>query len=214
MTRRWLGLVLLVLMLIVAMWAYPRLPERIPTHWNLQGEVDGWSARWMVFFPPAMGLLMLVLMPVLRRIDPRRANYDRFEPTFWLVINVIIAFMFVPHLMTIGAALGWPLPATDRVLVAAVGVLFILLGNYMPRVKSNWWMGIRTPWTLESESVWRATHRLAGFTFVTGGLIAVAAALLPTKLAFGVSMVAMMSAALVPAAYSYVLYRRERGVRP
>ena len=210
MTRRWLGLVLLVLMLIVAMWAYPRLPERIPTHWNLQGEVDGWSARWMVFFPPAMGLLMLVLMPVLRRIDPRRANYDRFEPTFWLVINVIIAFMFVPHLMTIGAALGWPLPATDRVLVAAVGVLFILLGNYMPRVKSNWWMGIRTPWTLSSESVWRSTHRLGGRMFVTGGVVMILSLALTPEARVAALITAVVLSALVPAVWSYMAWRREQ----
>ena len=210
MTRRWLGPVLLVLMLVVALWAYPRLPERIPTHWNLEGEVDGWSARWMVFFPPAMGLLMLVLMPVLRRIDPRRANYDRFEPTFWLVINVIIAFMFVPHLMTIGAALGWPLPATDRVLVGAVGVLFILLGNYMPRVKSNWWMGIRTPWTLSSESVWRSTHRLGGRMFVVGGVVMILSLALTPEARVAALITAVVLSALVPAVWSYMAWRRER----
>lgn len=210
MTRRWLGPVLLVLMLVVAIWAYPRLPERIPTHWNLEGEVDGWSARWMVFFPPAMGLLMLVLMPVLRRIDPRRANYDRFEPTFWLVINVIIAFMFVPHLMTIGAALGWPLPATDRVLVGAVGVLFILLGNYMPRVKSNWWMGIRTPWTLSSESVWRSTHRLGGRMFVVGGVVMILSLALTPEARVAALITAVVLSALVPAVWSYMAWRRER----
>ena len=210
MTRRWLGPVLLVLMLVVAIWAYPRLPERIPTHWNLQGEVDGWSARWMVFFPPAMGLLMLVLMPVLRRIDPRRANYDRFEPTFWLVINVIIAFMFVPHLMTIGAALGWPMPATDRVLVGAVGVLFILLGNYLPRVKSNWWMGIRTPWTLSSESVWRSTHRLGGRMFVGGGVLMLLSLALTPELRVAALITAVVLSAIVPAVWSYMAWRREQ----
>ena len=210
MTRRWLGPVLLVLMLVVAIWAYPRLPERIPTHWNLEGEVDGWSARWMVFFPPVMGMLMLVLMPVLRRIDPRRANYDRFEPTFWLVINVIIAFMFVPHLMTIGAALGWPLPATDRVLVGAVGVLFILLGNYMPRVKSNWWMGIRTPWTLSSEGVWRSTHRLGGRMFVTGGVVMILSLALTPVARVAALITAVVLSALVPAVWSYMAWRREQ----
>ena len=210
MTRRWLGPMLLVLMLVVAILAYPRLPERIPTHWNLQGEVDGWSARWMVFFPPAMGLLMLVLMPVLRRIDPRRANYDRFEPTFWLVINLIIAFMFVPHLMTIGAALGWPLPATDRVLVGAVGVLFILLGNYMPRVKSNWWMGIRTPWTLSSESVWRSTHRLGGRMFVVGGAVMILSLALTPEARVAALITGVVLSALVPAVWSYMAWRREQ----
>jgi uncharacterized membrane protein len=213
MTKRWIGPAVIGGMLVFTALVYGELPERIPTHWNLSGEVDGWSGRlWGSLLAPVIAAALWLLLPVLRRVDPRRRNYDRFDPTFWLILNVIVVFMGAMHVLTLGMALGWAIDMTRAILVL-VGLLFAGLGNYLPRLRSNWWMGIRTPWTLESETVWRATHRLAGFTFVIGGLIAVAAALLPTKLAFGVSMVAMMSAALVPAAYSYVLYRRERDLR-
>jgi uncharacterized membrane protein len=202
--------VLIALMLLLALWAYPRLPAQIPSHWNMEGEVNGWSGRWVVFLPPLMGLVLLVLMPLLRRIDPRREHYARFEPTFWLVINVIVAFMFVPHVLTIGTALGWPLPAGDRMMIGGVGLLFILLGNYMPRMKSNWWMGIRTPWTLSSESVWRSTHRLGGRTFVLGGVLMLASLALPAQARVGALIAAVVLSALVPAVWSYVAWRREQ----
>lgn len=210
MTRRWVGPVLIALMLLLALWAYPRLPAQVPSHWNVEGEVSGWSGRWVVFLPPLMGLVLLVLMPLLRRIDPRREHYARFEPTFWLVINVIVAFMFVPHVLTIGTALGWPLPAGDRMMIGGVGLLFILLGNYMPRMKSNWWMGIRTPWTLSSESVWRSTHRLGGRTFVLGGVLMLASLALPAQARVGALIAAVVLSALVPAVWSYVAWRREQ----
>jgi uncharacterized membrane protein len=202
--------VLIALMLLLALWAYPRLPAQVPSHWNVEGEVSGWSGRWVVFLPPLMGLVLLVLMPLLRRIDPRREHYARFEPTFWLVINVIVAFMFVPHVLTIGTALGWPLPAGDRMMIGGVGLLFILLGNYMPRMKSNWWMGIRTPWTLSSESVWRSTHRLGGRTFVLGGVLMLASLALPAQARVGALIAAVVLSALVPAVWSYVAWRREQ----
>ena len=214
MTKKWIGPVVVAGMLIFTALVYDGLPERIPTHWNLSGEVDGWSGRlWGSLMAPVIAAGLWLLLPVLRRVDPRRVNYDRFDATFWLILNVIVVFMGAMHVLTLGIALGWPVDMTRAILVL-MGLLFAGLGNYLPRLRSNWWMGIRTPWTLESEAVWRATHRLAGFTFVIGGLIAVAAALLPTKLAFGVSMAAVLSAALVPAVYSYVLYRRERELRP
>ena len=214
MTKRWIGPVVIGGMLVFTALVYGELPARIPTHWNLSGEVDGWSGRlWGSLLAPVIAAALWLLLPVLRRVDPRRRNYDRFDTTFWLILNVIVVFMGAMHVLTLGMALGWSIDMTRTILIL-VGLLFAALGNYLPRLRSNWWMGIRTPWTLESETVWRATHRLAGFTFVIGGLIAVAAALLPTKLAFGVSMVAMMSAALIPVAYSYVLYRRERDLRP
>jgi uncharacterized membrane protein len=155
-----------------------------------------------------MAVVVWLLLPLLRRVDPRRRNYDRFEPTFWLVVNVIVLFLAVVHVLTLGAALGWGLDMT-RALLALVGLMFAGLGNYLPRLRSNWWMGIRTPWTLESDAVWRATHRLAGHTFVIAGLVAMGAALWPGSLAFVVALGAMMLGAFIPAIYSYFAWRRE-----
>jgi uncharacterized membrane protein len=210
MTRRWIAPVVVLAMLAFTAVVYGSLPERVPTHWNLRGEVDGWSGRRMgALLMPGLALGVWLLLPVLRRIDPRSAHYERFDATFWLVVNLLVVFFGAMHVLMLGAALGWPVDMSRAVLVM-VGLMFATLGNYLPRVKSNWWMGVRTPWTLESETVWRSTHRVAGVTFVAGGLVAVVAALLPTELAFGLAMAGLMLAAFVPVVYSYVAYRRER----
>lgn len=211
MKRRWAGLVLIVAMLGLAAWAFPRLPEQVPSHWNVRGEVDGWSGRWIVLLNPGIALLTWVLMPLLRRIDPRSQNYEQFEPTFNLVVNVIVAFLAVVHVLMIGAALGWPMPAVDLMMMIGLGIMLLVLGNYLPRVRSNWWMGIRTPWTLSSERVWRSTHRLAGKTFVFGGLLTLAGTLLPVEWRVWAIVAAATLSALVPAVWSYVEWRRERG---
>jgi len=210
MTRRWTGLVVIVAMVVFSVVAYPSLPERVATHWNIAGEPDSWSSRaFAVWLGPAIALGVWLLLPVLRRIDPRRANYDRFDPTFWLVVNMITLFLGLVHALTLGAALGWRVDIT-RAMLMIVGALFVILGNYMPRLRSNWWMGIRTPWTLESESVWRATHRLAGWTFAAAGVLTVLSALLPSKAAFFVAMASMMCGAFIPVIYSYIAFRREQ----
>jgi uncharacterized membrane protein len=210
MTRRWLGLVVIAGMLVFTAAVFGRLPDQIPTHWNMSGEVDDYSSRVVgAFFAPAIALLLWAVLPSLRRIDPRRQNYERFGDTFHLVINVVVLFLGVIHVLSLGTALGWPINMT-RALMVVMGVMFIALGNYLPRVRSNWWIGIRTPWTMESESVWRETHRVAGFTFVIGGAVAALSSLLPSSIAFGVGFVGMMVGGLIPVVYSYVAYRREQ----
>src|SRR5690606_6630863 len=146
--------------------------------------------------------------PMLRKLDPRRANYERFDETFWLLLNLLLGFFLVMHVLTLGAAIGVVGDVT-RWVVALLGLMMVVLGNYLPRVRSNGWMGVRTPWTLENERVWRETHRLAGRTFMVGGLIAMLAALLPPSTRFWVGMGALMAGAMVPVVYSYVLWRRE-----
>lgn len=213
MTRRWIGPAVVLVMVGFTLAVYGALPERVPTHWNVRGEVDGWSDRMRAaLMMPAMAAGIWVLLVVLRRIDPRRRHYERFDSTFWLLVNVMVMFFAAMHVLVLGAALGWPVDISRAVLVM-VGLMFAVLGNYLPRVKSNWWMGIRTPWTLESEEVWRRTHRVAGYTFVVGGMLAVVAALLPTTASFVLAMIGLTAAGIIPAIYSYVAYRRQANER-
>lgn len=191
----------------LAFWG--ALPARIPTHWNFRGEVDGWSPRWPgAFLVPAIALALWLLLPFLRRVDPRRENYERFDETFYILLNVMIAYMAVIHVLTLGSAVGWPVDVA-RVMMALIGVTFVALGNFLPRVRSNWWMGIRTPWTLESERVWKETHRVAGWTFVAGGSLAILAQLVvPHPWRVAVSFIGLMAGGLIPVVWSFVLWRR------
>lgn len=214
MKSRWLGAAVTAVMWAFALGVYARLPQRIPSHWNLQGEVDGWMDKpWGPFMQPAIATLMLGLLWLLPRIDPRRANVEHFAEDRRLIVNLIILFMAVVQGATFAHALGWPVQV-DRVILAAIGLLFVGLGNYLPRIRSNWFMGIRTPWTLDNERVWRATHRVGGRTFVAAGLVMALAALLPEPLREWTAGAAIAVAVAVPLVYSYVAYRRDLAGRP
>lgn len=213
MKKKWLAPAIALGMLAFALAVFPSLPDRIPTHWNFSGEVDAYSAKWPgAFLLPAMALGVWLLLLGLRRIDPRKEHYEKFEDTYWLVINLLALFFAVMEVVTLGAALGWPVDMT-RAMLAILGLMFAGLGNYLPRLKSNWWMGVRTPWTLESDVVWRKTHRLAGRTFVIGGLLCLLAALLPFPAAPAVAIGGLVLAGMIPVVYSYFAWREERATR-
>jgi uncharacterized membrane protein len=209
MRSRWLGPAA-----VAAMWAftaavYARLPHRMPSHWNLQGEVDGWMEKpWGAVLQPVVATGVLALLWILPRIDPRRANVEHSATDRRLLVNLIILFMAVVQVATYAPALGWPLEV-DRVILAGVGLLFTGIGNYLPRIRSNWFMGIRTPWTLSSEGVWRATHRVGGRVFVGAGMLMVLAALLPAAVRPWALGLAIAATVVIPIAYSYVAWRRE-----
>ncbi|HWK88819.1 MAG TPA: SdpI family protein [Longimicrobium sp.] len=214
MKSRWLGPTLVAVMWITAAVIYGRLPDRIPTHWNAAGQVDGYAGRLEgAFLSPAIATATLALMYVLRRIDPRRDNVRRFAGEWVLIVNLIILFLAFLQGATMAYALGVEMDVTG-VTLAAAGLMMAVLGNFMPRIRSNWYMGIRTPWTLDNERVWRATHRVGGVTFVIGGLGIFAAAWLPEQARTWVMTASIAFAAGIPLVYSYVAYRRDAAGKP
>lgn len=213
MKSRWLGPAVVAAMWAFALAVYARLPQRVPSHWNLRGEVDGWMDKpWGPLAQPLIATVMLGLLWVLPRIDPRRANLERFAEDRRLLVNLIILFFAVVQVATLGHALGWPVEV-DRVVPASIGLLFVGLGNYLPRIRSNWFMGIRTPWTLSSERVWRDTHRVGGRAFVAAGLLMALGALLPHGARAWTTGLAIAVAFALPLVYSYVAWRRETAER-
>lgn len=214
MRSRWLAPTLVVAAWVFSLAVYARLPEQVPTHWGLDGEVDGWSPRLPgAFLLPAIGALTVLVLRAVPRIDPRGENVARFRDEFHLVVNMVAAFLLLIHLASLGVALGWPVDHT-RVVAVGLGLLLVGIGNYLPRVRANWFIGIRTPWTLSSDAVWRATHRLGGWLFVAAGLVIAASALLPPSSRGRVIMGSVLVAALIPVAYSYAAWRRERSGGP
>lgn len=212
MRNRWIAPLLVAAMWAFALAVYPVLPDHIPTHWNLRGEADGWGGPGSAFLFPAIGTGTWLLMLVLPRIDPRRANWEKFRDEVHLLVNVLVLFFAWIEAVTLGAALGWDLD-TGRAVTGGVGMLLAIIGNYLPRIRSNWFMGIRTPWTLSSESVWRDTHRVGGRAFVAGGVAMVLAGFIPGVLAQLLAIVAAMVASLIPVVYSYLAWRREAAGR-
>lgn len=201
-------LLLIALMFLIGVLTYSHLPDQVPTHWNIRGEVDGYGSRTFgALGIPVITLGIFFLFRLLPTIDPKKRNYARFAKSYWAIKLVFIIFMFTLYSATILYSLGFPVNITF-VVNLLIGILFIIIGNYLGKVKHNYFVGIKTPWTLADEEVWKKTHRLAaplmvgaGASFIIGALVRHSAT---SILSFGMIMVAV----LVPTIYSYLLFRK------
>src|SRR5436190_21433005 len=214
MRSRWFGLVVAAVAAGMSVWAYPRLPATMATHWGLDGTPNGFSSRLMaVAIVPLLLVFMTVLFNVLPKLDPRRENYAKFIRSYWLIANAVMVFLLVAHALVIASGLGVDVKI-ERLIPLGVGVLFVFLGNYLTRVEPNWFIGIRTPWTLSSDTVWRRTHRTGGMLMVMGGLILAVSAFLPRPAFLVLFCVTIVIVAVIPIVQSYVLWKREQHDRP
>jgi uncharacterized membrane protein len=200
---------LVAVALIAAAWAasaalYPSLPERVQTHWNYRGQVDAYGPKaWAAFLLPAAMAGMLALFAVLPWMSPEKFKVGSFRATYGFVAVLVLALLGYIHALALLAGLS-PRSPIDRAMLAGLFLFFALLGNVLGRVRRNFWMGVRVPWTLASERVWSDTHRLAAWLFVAAGL-----------LGFLLSVAGYLLAALVPLAvaiaspivYSFVRYK-------
>jgi uncharacterized membrane protein len=209
MTNRQAGLWLAALVLLAALYSallYPTLPERIPSHWNIHGEVDGWMRRTAgAIFGPVLVAVLGMLLYLLPWLSPRHFKVDLFRGTYNYVVVLVAGLIFFIHLVSLQAALH---PAFDwgRVLIGGIFLLIALVGNVLGKVRRNFWMGVRTPWTLASDAVWIATHRLAARIWVSAGIAGALALWLGVPAALCVAL--WMVAILFPVFYSLFLYKR------
>jgi uncharacterized membrane protein len=201
----WWSIPVLVLVLAATALVYRDLPDIIPIHWNAAGEANGYGARITIFLLPLITGLMLLLWPVLPTVSPDKFRVEGFSDTWWFSGLVMVALLAYVQGVQL-AVLAHGALDIGRALLGGIGIAFVLLGNVLGKVKRNFWLGVRTPWTLASDRVWYSTHRLAGKTMVTGGLVVLAAALagLPPY----ESTAALLAGALVPVVYSLVYYKR------
>lgn len=210
MRARSLGYVMAAAAAAASIWAYPRLPPEVATHFGPTGQPDSYGSKLVVV--AALPLLIVglrALLSMLPSIDPKGQNYAKFAETYWLIVNGILLFMTIMHLALLGYSLGAPV-RVDRVAAAGIGVLLIVIGNYLSRVEPNWFVGIRTPWTLSSDRVWRRTHRAGGWILVVGGALIVATVFVPAGAALPIFMATVGIVAVVPVVLSYVWWKQER----
>jgi uncharacterized membrane protein len=208
--RKWYPILPIAAALLFSLLVYPRLPAVIASHWDIHGDPDRYRPRVIgAFLLPVLALLVWAAMRVVPAIDPRRANYAKFRPTYDFAIALIVTLLAVLHVLLIGRALGWPLPVV-KPTVLALGVLLLLLGNVLPRARANWWFGIRTPWTLSSDTVWARTHRVAGYAVTVAGILAIGAVLLPPEWAARILLGSTIAAALISVVYSFFAWKQEQ----
>src|SRR5690606_11823509 len=204
------GLILVAIMVGGAVAAFPFLPAEIPVYGDAAGGPGGGLPRWPgAFILPAVGFGIRALFSILPRCDPRKDEFALFWRTYWLICNLMLLFLALTEAFVFSRALGAPVEG-GRFGALAIGLLFLSFSRYLPGVRSRWWLGIRTPWTLQSEGVWAATHRLAGRTFLLGGLVTVVAAFVTTEIRPWLATAGVVIAGFVPVVFSYLARRSER----
>jgi uncharacterized membrane protein len=207
-TSTTISFVLIAIALIVGLVLYARLPDPMPSHWNAAGEIDGYMPKfWGIFLMPIATVVLVPLFLIIPNIDPLKANIAKFRGVFNWFIVVFVVYMLFVYALTLAAALGYQFNMTTMIL-PIVGLLFIGAGYMMSKAKRNFFIGIRTPWTLSSEMVWDETHKLGAKMFMAGGVVTILGVFLGEN-GIWLMMVAVLVAAFVPIVYSYILWRRE-----
>jgi len=200
--------------LILGMFAWAvgtwrRAPERFPVHWNLAGEVDRMGGRFEgLWLLPLVALGLWLLLLLLPRIDPGRANYANFTSAYATIRVVIVAVQAAIYGTMQRAALGRPV---DMGLVAPllIGGLLLVLGNLLGKVRPNWFVGIRTPWTLSSAESWSRTHRAGGWVFVASGLLMIGSGFAPSRWPFLGAIGLLLAGVAALVIYSYAVWARD-----
>ena len=207
---------IIAILLTLAAWAAVGLAlsqpaERVPTHWNIEGKVDGWGDKsWATFLMPGMMVIFLVVFAFLPALSPKHFEVDSFRSTY-LYIMVLMTALFA-YMNGVILLATWQevregnrFMDIGRAMIGGMFLFFALLGNVMGKVRKNFYIGIRVPWTLASDRVWNDTHRLAAWLMVAGGILGflLVIAGLPIAWSIGVMIVTF----LIPVVYSFVHYK-------
>ncbi|MFH1295050.1 MAG: DUF1648 domain-containing protein [bacterium] len=203
-----LPILLILITLAIGFYFYPQLPDRIPSHWNVNGQIDGFMPKtFAAFFFPGLFIFVYLLLSVLPLMDPHKTNIELFENSyFWFKVTLLL-FLAGIHFITIYAAFGKEVDI-GRFVSWGVGILFLFIGWMMPRIKKNYTIGIRLPWTLYSEVVWDKTHKLGSQLFMALAGILLLASFLPGVLTFWILMGGIILLMIILVAYSYLEYRK------
>jgi uncharacterized membrane protein len=203
--------VLIVLPYVYLATIWNDLPDRVPTHFNLAGNVDTWSGKTtLIFLPGALGLGIYLLMLIIPVLDPKRKilqmgdKYYRFR--FMLTFFFSLMATYLLYLSSAGNVMN------PNLLIALIGGLFAMLGNYFQAVRPNYFIGIRTPWTLENEQIWKKTHRMGGRLWMAGGvLIGMLAFIIRNNLALAITFGTILSVmVIIPVVFSYTEFQKEK----
>ena len=207
-TSKIITLAIILSSFIVGVYFYSQMPDRMASHWNIKGEVDGYLPKfWGLFLIPIISLAMFLLFVLIPRIDPLKANIEKFRKYFDTFIVLIMLFLLYIYLLTI----FWNLGARfniGQLMTPALGLLFYYCGVLVENAKRNYFIGIRTPWTLNNENVWDKTHKIGGKLFKIAGVIALLGIFFP-EYAFYLVIIPAVFAAIYSFAYSYFEYQKE-----
>ncbi len=193
---------------IIAIYLYPQMPDKMASHWSTQGQVDSYMSKfWGLFLMPIISIGLFLLFILIPKIDPLKENINKFRKYFDGFIVLMMIFLFYVYLLTIFWNIGIRFNMT-QLMIPALGTLFYYCGILVENAKRNWFIGIRTPWTLSNERVWDKTHKIGGKLFKIAGIVAFLGIFLPK---YGVLflVIPVISVAVYTIIYSYFEYQKE-----
>jgi len=206
----WLSLSLIIISLFIGYYFFQHFPARVPSHWNINGEVDGYSGKfWGAFMIPFMMVGMYLLFLVLPYFDPKKDQYVDFAGVYHKFKDLIVTFLFILFSLTGLNGLGYKIDIGFYIPLM-VGMMFVILGTLLKNLKMNWFLGIRTPWTMSSETVWNKTHELSSRVLTISGLLMAATVLVSVKFKIALFILAIALLVFGLPVYSYILYAKER----
>ncbi len=206
--------VLAALPLIVTLFVFNKLPDRIPMHWDVNGNVNGYGDKIpFAFILPLIPLATPAFMSLMARIDPRKANYSVFMGSYYIVQLLLVLIFVSLNFITISVALGYAVVKVDTFIKLIIGLLITVIGNLMPKFKHNYFVGIKTPWTLASEEVWFKTHRIGGMLWFFGGILMMALAFVPGRISAVLYIAIVLATSLVSLVYSYIEFSRAKKLK-
>ncbi len=194
--------------LLAALYFYPMMPEQMASHWEIDGQVNGYMDRfWGVLILPIVSGILLLLFMFVPKMDPKRNNIEKFRKHFDEFIVVIFFFLVYIYALTILWNLGY-IFSMNKMIAPPFAVLFYYMGILLENTEANWTMGIRTPWTMESPSVWKKTNKLGGLLFRLCGVLSLIGLFLP-DFTFYLILIPIISVTIFITFYSYYLFRKE-----
>ncbi|MFB3787946.1 MAG: SdpI family protein [bacterium] len=208
----YVGFIAITLMFILSAYGWLHVPadQRIPVHWGINGQPDRYGSKFEGLLSiPLVSCILFALFLAIPWLEPRRMNLERSQKAYKAIIIGLFLFMLVLQGTMVFSALGYPF-GMSQIVPTGVGLLFLLIGNYMGKMRSNFFMGIRTPWTLSSDLSWNKTHRLGGKLFAGFGvLMMILPWLVDGSVLFGFLIAGIVIVALVPIVYSYVVWKSD-----
>jgi len=193
---------------LFGIYLYPQMPEKIASHWNVQGQVDGYMSKfWGLFLIPLISAGLFLLFIAIPKIDPLKTNIEKFRKYYDGFITLIIIFLFYLYLLTIFWNMGIRFDII-QLLAPAFGILFYYCGILTENAKRNWFIGIRTPWTLSNDAVWDKTHKIGGKLFKISGIVVLFGIFFRNYALFFI-LVPVILVAIYTIIYSYVEYQKE-----
>lgn len=192
--------------LVIALVGIFIMPDIIPTHFGLSGEPDAWGTKFTVFMFPVLLLVVVALAEPMKKLDPKLENYERFNKYYYNFFFGFAIFFLIVEAAVIAIALGAPINV-GSIICFTVGVFMFFIGNMMPKIKQNFFFGIKTPWALSDEENWFKTHRLGGKTFALGGIAMMLGAFIPGEGKIWIVLAAIIMMTIIPFVYSFIIFK-------